>query len=828
MQSRYLSLLIGGLLSGGAIAAHAQSEAGARQPRTGGIEEIIVTARKREESLQDAPLTMTAISRDRIEKYDITSLERIAATTPNLYVGRVSNGSGAQITMRGIGATGATSIGIEQSVAVIVNGAYYGQGRVLNEGMFDLEQIEILKGPQSLFFGKNATAGVISLITAKPTEEFEATVRVGYETEAEQMRYEGIVSGPISDTVGGRLAVRYSDMSGGYYKNNAVQRNYVLTEYLPDLGVPAGFLPVLGLPIPEDADIINDISPADFRETPKEEETLVRGTLTFDPSDELSITLTGQYSDVYVNNSAWNHKLYSCAGGLSLSGNKCNDSFDIAINRMPATLAGSMPAAKSNQDVYNDYESYSINLNLEYSFGDFQLSSVTNYQENTNKWGLAGDFANLDTGIFATEDSDWQAFSEEIRITSDFDGPLNFMAGILYQKTERNFKQWVTIPVFGWLNYNPGAPDPSLINVTYNKLSDTDGETISPFVQLLWDVTPNVEISAGVRYTDETKDSVFEQPYVHPFTNDIGILWTEGRVSADQDFDEWSPEVTISWRPDDTINLYAAYKTAYKSGGFSNGSILAQSSITSDFTFDPETSDGFEIGMKTTLLDNQLRLNVSIYDYDFDDLQLDYFDSANIAFVTLNAGKATSKGIEVSTEYAPAAIEGLTLLGSINYNEAEYDNFIAPCWEGQTAALGCNTTVPGTVGLPGTDISGQPTGMAPEWTASVGFTYDQALNNGWGWGLAVDVLYSDDYNASALGHPFAGRDSYELVNASVYLSGMDERWQLQVLAKNLTDEMVISGMLEAAGSGAGREYADLVGYGGLPRTVAVQLTYNIR
>ena len=102
------------------------------------------------------------------------------------------------------------------------------------------------------------------------------------------------------------------------------------------------------------------------------------------------------------------------------------------------------------------------------------------------------------------------------------------------------------------------------------------------------------------------------------------------------------------------------------------------------------------------------------------------------------------------------------------------------------------------------------------------------LANGWSWGLAADLLYSDDYNASALGHPFAGRDSYVLLNASAYLAGVDERWRLQVLAKNVTDELVISGMLEAAGSRGTRAYADLVGYGNLPRTVALQLTYNLR
>src|SRR5690606_29596231 len=243
-----------------------------------GLEEIIVTARKREESLQDAPLNVSAISQDRIQKFDVTSLERIATTTPQFFVGRSSNGSGAQMTLRGIGSS-STSIGIEQSVAVIMDGVYYGQGRVLNEGMFDLGQIEVLKGPQSLFFGKNATAGVISLTTAKPGDEFEAIGRVGYEVESEQMRYEGILSGPLTETVGARLAVRYSDMEGGYFSNKSKVQPY------DSFDVATG-------------QVNSFISPADNDDAPGEEELLARLTVTADPTDQLSMAFTASVTEV--------------------------------------------------------------------------------------------------------------------------------------------------------------------------------------------------------------------------------------------------------------------------------------------------------------------------------------------------------------------------------------------------------------------------------------------------------------------------------------------------------------------------------------------------
>ncbi len=779
-----------------------------------GIEEIVVTARKREESLQDAPLTVSAISAERIDEYDITSLERIAAMTPNLYVGRVSNGSGAQITMRGIGASSATSIGIEQSVAVVLNGAYYGQGRVLNEGMFDLEQIEILKGPQSLFFGKNATAGVISLTTAKPTEEFEASFSVEHEFEADQLRYEGVISGPISDNWGARLAVRHTDMDGGYYKNRTVDQSYLAVQDLLAL--------IGGDTSPANAIFTN--SQGFVSETPAEQETLVRFTLTGAPTDNLDVTFTAQTSDVEHENSAWNHVTFSCAGGISAAGLPCSDDFETAHLAFPDILAASLPESRSNGELFNEYKSWSVNLELEWSFENYVLSSITNMQENENIWALPGDFSEVADATFATENSEWQAWSQELRLQSEFDGNFNFMVGFLYQETERDFLQYVTFG--GIANFNT-AVDPFRLHITYDKDSFTDGETFSPFVELQFDLSDSVSATIGARYTDETKDSVFSQPYVHP-DGQIFLGWLEGSVPASQDFSETSPEATISWAVNENVTVYGAYKSAYKSGGFSNGSILDVTTVPRDFSFDPETSDGFEVGVKSTLLDNQLRLNVAAYSYDFEDLQLDYFNSVDIAFITLNAGGATSWGIDSELEWAPHSTPGLRIHGALAYNKAEYDDFIAPCWEGQVAfGTGCTAVVPQTLGAPGQNLDGFETGMAPEWTASVGINYDTTLSNGWGFGIAVDALYSDEYNASAFGHPNAWRDSYVLTNASIYVSSPDERWQAQLTGKNLGDEMVISGMLEAAFSSGGRSQADLIGYGGLPRTVALRLKYNL-
>lgn len=769
-----------------------------------GLEEIIVTARKRAESLQDAPLNVSAISQDRIEKFDVTSLEKIASLSPQFFVGRSSNGSGAQMTLRGIGSS-STSIGIEQSVAVILDGVYYGQGRVLNEGMFDLAQIELLKGPQSLFFGKNATAGVISLTTAKPTEVFEGLARVGYEFESEQMRYEGILSGPLSDTVGARLAVRYSDMDGGYFSNKSTLQPYNAFDVATGQVTPS-------------------FAPADNDDAPGEEELLARLTFTVNPSDSLSMAFTAGITQVEVNNSSWNYTHFNCPNGVgALNPNlSCGDNFVITQNKMPSLLANSLPHARSNGDLFNKYESYSLTANIDYEMGDFTLTSITNYQDNQNTFGLSGDFQSFPTATFATEKNTWNAFSEELRLASNYDGPFNFMVGILYQETERQFDQWVATAGL----MNSAAPSPGLVHTASQKDSFTDGKTISPFFQLTYEITPDIELSVGARYSDEKKDSEFVHPYNNP---GLGGIWRENEVaSASQHFKEWSPEASLSWQVNDAVMAYVAYKTAYKSGGFSNSGIFSADFMggsVSDFTFDPETAEGFEVGVKTTLMDNQLRLNATVYSYQYEDLQVDFFNSPTFAFITLNAGEATTEGFELDAEFAPNGVAGLTLRGSLAYNKAEYDNFIAPCWAGQTSALGCNTTVPGTNGTPGQDISGKPTAMAPEWSASFGLSYSGVLDNGWGYDFNLDSLYSDDYNASGFNNPHAMRDSYVTLDASVALSGVDDRWEVRLLGKNLTDEHIVSGVVDGPSTPLpGGEYADQLGFTSLPRTLALQLT----
>lgn len=818
---RYVPLLAGVASTAMPTAAIAQAAAPATttvastQPpaEQGGLQDIVVTARKRVENVQSVPVAVTAISAETIRRQDLTSLEKIAARTPSFTVGRASNGSGAQLTIRGIGSS-STSIGIEQSVATVVDGVYYGQGRVINEGFFDLGRIEILKGPQALFFGKNATAGVISITTADPGRDREFLAKVGYEIESQQLLGEIVASGPVSDTLGVRVAVRASKMFDGYFRNEATPEPYSTFD------IATGALnPHTAQPAP--------------RDEPGEKELLGRLTLKWTPTDRLTATGKLSYDYNHVNNNSWNYVNFHCATGRSSlnPAYACEDHFVTHQNNIPTDIAPNFPFAQSDGGLYNRYKSYAATANIAYTLPSVAITSVTNYQWNNNRWTCACDFQSSPTGTWATENSTWHALSSELRALTTFNGPINFLVGGLYQSTKRTFDQFI---MFAGLEDTTQSPTNRYLATT--KTSFTNGETEALFGQATYKILPTVELAGGVRYTHETKDSRFTQPYNNGAL--IAIFRPEdspdglGIITAHQIFNNWSPEATLTWKPNSDLLVYGAYKTAYKSGGFSNGGINSgfSSNPFKDLTFDPETAEGFEGGVKSTLLDHQLRLNLGLYTYAYNNLQVDFFNSPIFAFQTLTAD-ARIKGVEVEFEYAPRSITGLNFHGSVNYNHARYTNFpLAPCYAGEHPSEGCNLAFSATgANFTRQNLGGKPLSVAPDWTGTLGASYDMRVAESYTLGISADGRYSDTYLASGFGNPDSRQNSYVSLDASLRFGPSNERWQVAVIGKNLTNHFYVTGVVDGPSTGSGTGtvagvHADQLGFATLPRTVQIQVS----
>ncbi|MEN3951196.1 TonB-dependent receptor [Iodidimonas sp. SYSU 1G8] len=781
------------------------------------LETVTVSARKRgEEDVRNIPVAVDALPGEVIDRFSITNLKDVASITPSLMIVRSESGSGASISIRGIGSP-STSIGIEQSVAVIVDGVYYGQGRVINEGMFDTSQVAVLKGPQALFFGKNATAGVISIETNDPTDEFEVIGRLGYEFRTETIKGEAIVSGPISDKLGMRLAVQSSHMFGGYITNEATASTYTTTD-------AATF-----------ASTVHPIDAPRWGKWPGEENFFARLTMKATPSDRLTLTLKPDVASYSSHSMTHGTEARFCPlGGVSqLSGEVCKGDWTGASNPFPQVVADTNPlVGRRDGDTFENYFRWGLTGTVDYETDTFSWNTVLNYHRLRNRWANDNDLTALPM-VWAAERYTYRAFSAESRVSSSFDGPINFVLGGYYQTTRNQFDQDV---IFAGAE-NSAAVDPTDVYTAYEKVSSTKGSTYSIYGQLIWEFLENWELTGGARYLHESKDSYFTQPYVNPFF--VG-LFALGTITDDASFDDVSPEVTLTWRPTTNLTVYGAYKQAFKSGGFSNSGILGVFSTVEDFAFEPEDVEGFEGGIKASLADDTVRLELNAYRYTIKNLQIDFFNSPTFAFITTNAGKSKSEGFEFSADWAPPSVDGLTLRGSLNYNNARYKQFIGPCWAGQTPAQGCTLVTAPPASVPQQDLSGAPRAMAPKIVVGLGANYETPIGNGLMLGLSVDAQYSSKYWATVFANPFDVQGSYFLLNAAIRIGGDDDSWQVAIIGKNLTNQYLFYPGLDLALSGGntgcsgvgdprpsclgGGFAADQGNSTNMPRTVEVQLT----
>lgn len=813
------------LLAAPAMAQTGEAPAAAQErpetppPEAGGLDEIVVTARKREENLQNIPIAVSVVSGEQLQKFNVTSVEKLTSLAPQLVVGRSGTGNGAAIGLRGI-SVNATSISLEQSVAVVIDGVYYSGGRALNQGLFDLSQAEVLKGPQSLFYGKNTTAGALSFTTAGPTRTFSAMARIGYETRAINPYLEGYVSGPVTDNLSLRLAGRYSHQFGGLFENIT----YPTIIYTRDAAT--GLVTA------------HDLPKADDRVS-GERSGIVRFTAQYAPSDRFTATVKATYNSFLTNTPNANTVIAFCERGFVQSdpAAPCGHDFRLVQQYLPPDIAATDPLLdRGGGAPYLEYKSINVTGNLAYDTDHFSLTVLPAYTKWVNYYRGDLDFTNAyqprtgtgpSGGNGTGERSQMDAFSFEARLQTKLDGIFNLMAGGYFQSSELAFQQDNVNP--GGLE-NSAVSDPSLRFLAIRKVSHTSGRTYAAFGQVLLDVTPQLNFTAGLRYTHETNDSTFSQVYVHPSQLSGNKI---GTIGANQAWDNFSPEATISWKPVPNVTVYGSYRTGYKSGGFSISGRISPVTTPRDATFAPEKVGGFEGGIKSTLADNQLRLNLDAFNYRYTDLQVDFFDATLVQYLTLNAGKALSRGVELEAEFAPRGAQGLVLRGSLSFLDAKYTSFpYAPCLAGQRPAEGCSFGATPNGSRFFQDLTGEATQQAPRWTGTFGLDYEHAIGGGLKAGLSTNIRYSSSY----VTNPFANSEAtrfrqgdYATLDMSLRLAEQDDRWQIDVIGKNLTNAFIVSAAFDLTYTGSGTGTAAGVHADGRasvyePRTIAIQGT----
>ncbi|MCE3289667.1 MAG: TonB-dependent receptor [Caulobacter sp.] len=742
------------------LAAQAQEvPAAAPAPAEAGgdtVDEIIVSARRRDERLVDTPVAITAVTGAKLEAMGVTEFTDLATLVPTMVAGRAASGSSASIFLRGVGST-ALSAGFDQSVSFNVDGLPMSRGREISLSQYDVQRIEVLKGPQALFYGKNATGGLVSVVTRSPTDVFEAGFKTGYGVEASEIYGEGYISGPLSDQWRARLAVRLSDSEGAF--DNTAEKTY-----------PQPF----GLERRRTDDKRGGGTTASGRLT-----------LEYNPTDNFEIQLKagatlqkdGGPTDVLERICGGGRTTPATANGIPPSPNAdCRIDGRSDGSDLPREVAETMRYA-GDGSIYADLSSQFAILTATAEFDLFDLTSITSYYrfKQTDLNNVAGEGYPASFSQLAK----YSQLAEEIRLSTKFDGPVNVMVGFFGSTNDFTFNTDAYI--------FPVPLDP--INDTYVTFRRDDGftgSTQSVFFDLTWDIADQWELSGGARWSREERDS-----YQRSLPGHIAFAaaFPGNMRLADEFSDEnVSPQATLRYKPTPDSSIYVSYKEGFKTGGFNISQSLTPAASVAAGEFGSETAKGWEVGYRAILLDGALTFNATIYDFLYEDLQVQNFDPVTIGQVVANAGELRTRGVETDFDWTP--VQGLSIRGALAYNKAEYDNYVGQCYGGQTIADGCNLLLNGAA-FTSQDYSGRTPPKAPEWGARLGATYETPIGD-WSLQLNGDLSYTSEYNFTDTLRPDAVQDAYTKVDASVVLFAPGDRWKVSLIGRNLTEEYVVT------------------------------------
>lgn len=683
------------------------------------LEEIIVTAQKRAENVQDVPVTVSVLTGDQLDSQGVQALSDIALKTPGLYYSE--SPEAAEIKVRNIGSSSGNP-SFEQSVGLFVDGVYTGRERSFQAIFLDISRIEVLKGPQSLLFGKNTTAGAISITTADPTDEFEGSL-TGLFGKDNEYEVTGVLSGPLSDKLSARLALR-TTQAPKYMKNAATGKD-----------------------------------------EPEDKSVAARLKLRYE-DEGFNLNFKAEYSKKDQDGGAFQMFNTSAADNGLFS--NFDPNFDGVLNHKRTADGALLPGNKE----FNDNEAYGLALTADVEVGDWTLTSITAYNSLDYSQGQDVDFsAAAPFAISLFNDQGYQGFSQELRLASPTGGTFEWLLGGYYLNSKLQDGKRNTCFAFG-------------INECAVFTYEQDQSLVSGFVRATWNVSDVFRISGGVRYGHETKKgeqalAITEFDLKTPVTNPARLGPARGafgwvpHVNPRSKITEnnWSPAVNIQYDVSDDVMAYASYARGTKSGGFN-----AIDGDGTRFIFGAETAENYEVGLKSELFDRRLRLNVAAFTSNFDDLQVSFYTGT--AFEVGNAAKVRVQGLELESTLAVA--EGVTVSGYASYIDAEFKSFPkGPCRATQTAAEGCIAFAQ--------NLSGEPVDRSPKWNVGASFDANFPITDTLSLRLGSNANFVSRFFHQVDQDPADVQPSYVNVDARIGIGAIDGRWELALLGRNLTD-----------------------------------------
>lgn len=720
-----------------AVGASILSATSAMAQERGTLEEIVVVAQHRAQSIQDVPITVTAISSSELEAGNIFDIGSIAYNVPGMTLGEFSPGQ-PLISLRGVGSAD-DGAGLDNSVALFLDGIYMGRFAGINFDMFDLERIEVLKGPQGALFGRNAIGGAINVISSKPTQEREAKAALTVGTEG-ILRYQGLISGALSDNLAGKLVVNHREHDG-------FVRNTLLNKDVQD-----------------------------------EDYTSVRGQLLWE-NDDSQWLLSADYME-------------DDRGDIGRAP-IFNGNFDY-VGTATRLGAGRHGTTASPTDGFNMREASGISLQGDINYEKGKLTTITGIRSTETDWEMPsvgaplGGGDNLAAGVFGADviddiEEEIDTFSTELRWTSDLDGKFNYIAGLYYFTEDTDRQEQFRIDV------NTVATGQF---VSGNEWTRTQNETTSYalYGQASWELNDQFKLSVGGRFTKDERDYIASatncalsdaEIVAAGFGSASNCVFNGNRVGgslriiaeafiapASDSWDDFSPMISLQYRPNDDIMVFGTISTGYKSGGFA-GSQGVRSAATNPV--DPEDVTNFEVGFKGDLLDDTLRLNATVFMMDYEDLQVVRFgpvpNSVFGTFQTTNIGSADISGLEV--DFTWHATNNLRISGNYSYLDTEANDLVLNGFAGPS------------------DFSGLELRQSPENSYGLTFNYNLPTNSGeYDFRLQYNHMDSQHFDFATKAETFS--ESHDLIDIRVSWRSPDDKYNVALWGQNVGDEEFVS------------------------------------
>lgn len=769
-------------------AAFAQDTAAKEEASTGG--EIVVTARKREESLQDVPISVQAFGSEALAQAGIKDFSEIAYRVPGLKLS-AERAVDTELFIRGIGSD-IQGAGADGAVGIFVDGVYMSRGTGSLVDLYDLERVEVLKGPQALRFGKSVVGGLINYVTKKPGDTLEGSLEGTY-GNYNKIDVAGAVSGPISETLGFGLAFS-SRTHDGYAINT--------------------------------------------RGGDEEDQNAqsIRAQLRWQPNATLDINLAADYTrhrdgarwvDVIVpgNSNEVTYNSYFAPPIASLPG-------FVLPNRNAPFQSAEHRRGAHNFTGFQNADMYGVSSTIEWKASDslsvvsqtayrdsslqaredgsglffnFPLDPVTNAPDVTSAM-LAG----LDTYLATVPDSyfdsgkgeDITQFSQEFRLSWDNDGPLRLEGGVYYLRENIRraedvnflFPDFQAITEFAFAMAYGGTPA-SPFPGSNHTVTTSHNDNIGIFGEVSYDLTDRLTLDAGIRYAYDRKN----------YTNNRSGESFEGApvnftVGEKRSWDAWLPSATLRFEPNDDVTLYARYAKGYKPGGWTGED--ANNPAEALVSFDPETADSFELGAKLALANRRVFINAAAYYTLYDNLQTNQFLSPgpgvppdNFVFNAANGTRAY--GLELGVE--ARLTDSISISGNYAYSK-------------------CNFTGTLIIDDDGTDLDGNSCRRTPKHAFGIAANLDQPISDNLVFVAGSDFQYTGANFFDNPNTPILKFDEEILLNARIGLRDVERKWELTAWAKNLTNELNYTSKLALFGTIYGTYIA--------PRTYGVTARFN--